>query len=152
MFAPVSGSEKGRKHSRPPQPPPWILSLRHALTMSAGLDWNEETVPYTNPANHEGLTMETEDPAGFVLARPIVAEPGSHWYYNGGLPTVLGFVVSRQAQQPFGAFARERLFGPLGIADAEWAGPDAWAGLEPVLACGKGILSTLGKGGGSTFI
>ena len=52
------------------------IALRHALTMSAGLDWNEEHVPHTNPANHETAMLESADPAGFVLARPVVTEPG----------------------------------------------------------------------------
>ena len=103
------------------------ITLRHALTMSAGLDWNEGDVPYTDPANHAERMHESRDPAGFVLARDVVQEPGSQWYYNSGLPTLLGFVAARATGRSFGTFAREALFGPLGIAEVEWAGPESWS-------------------------
>ena len=103
------------------------ITLRHALTMSAGLDWNETDVPYPDPQNHETQMGESEDPAAFVLGRSLAAEPGSTWNYNGGLPTLLGMVVSRVTGQSFGAYARERLFDPLGITDVEWSGPRAWS-------------------------
>lgn len=105
------------------------ITLRHALTMSAGLDWNEGDVPYTNPANHEEVMSTSEDPVGFVLGRTPIAEPGSRWYYNGGLPMLLGLAVGRTTERPFGTFARERLFEPLGITEVEWAGPEAWTAL-----------------------
>ena len=98
------------------------ITLGHLLIMSAGLDWNEGEVPYTNPANHEIQMDESDDPAGFVLARPLTAEPGSTWYYNGGLPTLIGFAISRAADQPFGRFAREHLFEPLEMQGVEWGG------------------------------
>jgi CubicO group peptidase (beta-lactamase class C family) len=102
------------------------ITLQHALTMSAGLDWNELDVPYTDPANHEEEMARRADPAAFVLGRPLVAEPGSTWYYSGGLPTLMGLVVSRATGRPFGAYAREMLFEPLGITEVEWGGTLAW--------------------------
>jgi CubicO group peptidase (beta-lactamase class C family) len=105
------------------------ITLRHALTMSAGLDWNEGDVPYTDSTNHPEQMDERADPAGFLLARPMAAEPGSTWYCNSGLPTLLGLVVSRATGRPFGSYAREVLFEPLGIEEVEWGGPSAWAGI-----------------------
>lgn len=102
------------------------ISLRHALTMSAGLDWNEGDVSMEAPSNHEKVMARSPDPARFVLARPLVAEPGSTFYYSGGLSTLLGFAVSRATGQSLGAFARERLFEPLEITTVEWGGPMAW--------------------------
>jgi len=106
------------------------ITLRHALTMTAGFGWNEDEVPYTDPTNHSEQMSGSADPAGFVLARPMAAEPGSTWYYNSGLPTLLGLVVSRATGQPFGDYAREALFEPLGIEEVEWGGPSAWAGIR----------------------
>lgn len=103
------------------------ITLHHALTMSAGLDWNEDEVPYTDDANHAEQMGELADPAGFVLGRPVADEPGATFSYNTGLPTVLGYVVSRATGQPLGSYAREALFEPLGITDVEWAGQEAWS-------------------------
>ena len=103
------------------------ITLRHALTMSAGLDWNEGEVPYTDPNNDEELMEASDDPAGNVLVREVVSDPGSTWYYNSGLPLLLGLIVSRTSAQPLGSYARERLFEPLGFGSHEWSGPRAWA-------------------------
>jgi CubicO group peptidase (beta-lactamase class C family) len=103
------------------------LTLHHALTMTGGLDWNEADVPYTDPAN-DGERMEAStDPARMLLERRLVSDPGSTWYYNSGLPVLLGIVVSRATGQSFGAYAQEKLFGPLEFGPLEWRGPMAWA-------------------------
>jgi Tol biopolymer transport system component/CubicO group peptidase (beta-lactamase class C family) len=105
------------------------ITLEHALTMSAGLDWNEGEVPYTSSENHEIQMDESTDPAGFVLARELESEPGTGWYYNSGLPVLLGLVTSRAAGKPLGAFAREHLFDPLGMKGVEWGGCCNWVGI-----------------------
>jgi CubicO group peptidase (beta-lactamase class C family) len=99
------------------------ITLRHALMMSAGLDWNELDVPYTDSANHEEQMSSSDDPTGFVLGRAVVEPPGSMWYYNSGLPMLLGMVVSRATGRPFGAYVREKLLEPLGISEFEFGGP-----------------------------
>ena len=115
------------------------IKIEHLLTMSAGLDWNESDVPYTNPANHEIQMEDSDDPAGFVLGRPVVARPGSTFYYNSGLPTLVGYIVSRASGVSFGDFARAHLFEPLDMQGIEWGGccnpkspPEfAWEGEAP---------------------
>lgn len=61
------------------------ITLHHVLTMTAGLRWNEMTVPYTDPANDETQLYGATDPAQYVLARPMEFSAGSTWYYSGGL-------------------------------------------------------------------
>jgi CubicO group peptidase (beta-lactamase class C family) len=101
---------------RPGQP---RISLLHALTMSAGLDWNED-IPYTDPRNDEVLMDLSKDPVAYVLTRPMVAEPGAVWKYNGGLPQLLATIVQRTTGEPLRDYARAVLFAPLGITDFEW--------------------------------
>jgi len=110
------------------------ISLRHALTMSAGLDWNED-IPYTDPRNDEIVMDRSKDPVAYVLALPMVAEPGRIWKYNGGLVQVLGTIVQRTTGKPLRDYARTVLFAPLGITDFEWMGdlagmPAAASGLR----------------------
>ena len=110
------------------------ISLRHALTRSAGLDWNED-IPYTDPRNDEIVMDRSKDPVAYVLARPMVAEPGRIWKYNGGLVQVLGTIVQRTTGKPLRDYARTVLFAPLGITDFEWMGdlagmPAAASGLR----------------------
>ncbi|HJU17837.1 MAG TPA: serine hydrolase domain-containing protein [Stellaceae bacterium] len=47
------------------------ISLRHLLTMSAGLAWNE-SLPYSNPANSERRMIDAPDRCRFVLEQPAV--------------------------------------------------------------------------------
>ena len=98
------------------------ITLRHVLTMTAGFEWNEMTVPYTDSQNDEGRMYSVKDPIGFVLARPLRDAPGARWYYCSGLTMVLAGVIEQITGKSFDVFAREALFTPLGITDYEWLG------------------------------
>lgn len=97
------------------------ITIRHALSMSAGLEWNED-IPYTDPKNDEIVMDRSPDPVRYVLGRPIVAAPGVVWKYNGGTTQVLGAILQRATKQPLADYAREKLFSPLGITKFEWVG------------------------------
>jgi CubicO group peptidase (beta-lactamase class C family) len=110
------------------------ITVRHALTMSAGFDWNEE-VSYRDPRNNETAMDRSADPLRYVLGRPIVAPPGTSWRYNGGTTQLLGAIVQRATRQPIADYARAMLFDPLGITDVDWLGhlagmPSAASGLR----------------------
>ena len=96
------------------------IQLRHALLMSAGLAWDELSMPYWWPWNDETEMWRSDDPVGFVLTRPVVARPGGAFAYNGGLPTVLGAIVEQASGTTLDRFAAERLFCPLGVSVFEW--------------------------------
>jgi CubicO group peptidase (beta-lactamase class C family) len=95
------------------------ILLRHVLTMTAGLEW-DESMPYTDPRNSEIQMIRSGDPIGYVLSRQLIAEPGSQFTYNGGLTELLAAVVRHATGQGLEAFATERLFAPLGIERFEW--------------------------------
>jgi CubicO group peptidase (beta-lactamase class C family) len=95
------------------------ITLRHLLTMSAGLAWNE-TIPYTNPANSEVRMLRAPDPYRYVLEQPVVEAPGVEFNYSGGATQLLAGVIQKATGKPLVAFAREALFDPLGITDLEW--------------------------------
>ena len=60
------------------------------------------------------------DPSRFVLEQPMVGAPGLSWHYNNGSAEVAGAVVKKAAGKAMDQFAKEALFGPLGIDDWEW--------------------------------
>jgi CubicO group peptidase (beta-lactamase class C family) len=95
------------------------LTIAHALTMTLGTEW-DEMLPYTSPRNSEIAMEMAPDMLRFVLDRPIVAEPGSRWTYNGGCSALLGHLIAEGTGLPLTDFARETLFAPLGIRDTEW--------------------------------
>jgi CubicO group peptidase (beta-lactamase class C family) len=95
------------------------ITLRHLLTMSSGIKW-DETLPWSDPNNDEPHLAFDADPLRYVLSKPIAAPPDALWTYNGGGTDLLGNILERVSGKPLEAFAREALFEPIGITDFEW--------------------------------
>jgi CubicO group peptidase (beta-lactamase class C family) len=106
-YADLKTLEKGR------------INLRHLLTMSAGLAWNEY-IPYSDPANSERRMMVAPDRHRYVLEQPSARPAGATYNYNSGLTALLGAILEKVSGRPIDAFAKEALFEPLGIRDIEW--------------------------------
>jgi CubicO group peptidase (beta-lactamase class C family) len=95
------------------------ILLRHLLTMTAGLEW-EEWRPIADPMNSENRMIQSLDRCRFTLGRAVVEPPGRIWNYSSGASDLLGAVVRKTAARPLEDFAREYLFQPLGITDTAW--------------------------------
>jgi CubicO group peptidase (beta-lactamase class C family) len=97
-----------------------LLTIRHALTMTLGTEWDEFTFPYSDPRNSEIAMDRATDRFRYVLERPVVGPPGLRWAYNGGATALLARLIAKGTRQPLQEFARDALFGPLQIARTEW--------------------------------
>src|SRR5262249_53493221 len=95
------------------------ITLRHLLMMSTGLAW-DESIPYSDPQNSETQMYAAADPYRYVLERPVETAPGRSFNYMTGAPTLLGAVLRKITGTQIDEIEKEVLFGPLGIADAEW--------------------------------
>lgn len=95
------------------------ITLRHLLTMSSGMKWDEARA-WTDPKNDEPHLGFEPDPLRYVLSRPVAAPPDTLWTYNGGGTDLLGNIIERASKKSLEAFAREALFGPIGITNLEW--------------------------------
>jgi CubicO group peptidase (beta-lactamase class C family) len=96
------------------------LTVRHVLTMTLGTDWDELSLPYTDPRNGEIAMNNAADRYRYVLERPVIEPPGQRWTYNGGATALLGRLIAKGTGRPLVDFAREALFEPLGITRTEW--------------------------------
>jgi CubicO group peptidase (beta-lactamase class C family) len=111
------------------------LTIRHLLTMSSGLDWDENR-PYNDTLNSEIAMDRSRDPIGYVLSRPMVHVPGTYWRYNGGTTEVLAAIIQKVSTFPIDRFAWDHLFFPLGAHTVYWMNmpktrrPSAAAGLR----------------------
>jgi len=110
LFPKRSTPDAGRK--RP-------IQLRHMLSMSAGLEWNE-TITYADPQNSEIRMVVSGDPISYVLAQKAIAPAGLVFNYNSGLTELLASAVTEATGISTEEFARNRLFKPLGITRYEW--------------------------------
>ena len=95
------------------------IRLRHLLTMSAGLEW-DENLPITDPRNGERRLWQSEDRLRTALEPRLLWEPGSVWAYSGGCTELLAAVLGKVSGKPIDIYARDMLFGPLGVTDVEW--------------------------------
>jgi CubicO group peptidase (beta-lactamase class C family) len=95
------------------------LTVAHVLTMTLGLEWNEN-LPYTSAANSEIAMERAPDRYRFVLERPIAGPPGLHWSYNGGATALLGRLIARGVGATLPDYARAALFAPLSITTFDW--------------------------------
>jgi CubicO group peptidase (beta-lactamase class C family) len=121
------------------------LRIEHALTMSLGLEWNED-VPYTDETNSEIAMEFAPDRYRFVLGRPVVEEPGRRWTYCGGATALLGALIERGAGISLPEFARAVLFEPLGIERFAWlAGDDGVASPASGLRLTPRDLARIGR-------
>ncbi|MBV8253398.1 MAG: serine hydrolase [Chitinophaga sp.] len=95
------------------------ITIRHLLTQSSGLDWNER-VSYADPTNSERQMLEAKDPTDFVLQSKSIAKPGAVFNYSGGNTHLLGQIVERSTGMNIREFAKRYLFQPLGITNFFW--------------------------------
>jgi CubicO group peptidase (beta-lactamase class C family) len=110
------------------------MTLRHLLTMSSGLAWEENSVAFTNPSNSYSQMEIAPRADHFVLAQPLAAQPGEVFNYNTGTANLLGLILRKVSGKRLDAFAKETLFDPLEIEDWDW---DYDAGFNP--AAGSGL-------------
>ena len=97
------------------------LTLKDLLTMTAGLKWDEWTLPYTDPRNDHVAMVRSDNPIRYVLECSIVAQPGETFAYNSGLSIVLGQIIFKASGLRADKFAERYLFEPLGITDFYWS-------------------------------
>ncbi len=109
------------------------ITLRHLLTMSSGFAWDENTVPFTDPANPYRQMRMAPVADYFVLAQPLAAQPGEVFNYNTGTADLLGVILRKVSGKRLDVFAKETLFDPLGIEDWDW---DGSSGFNPAAASG----------------
>ena len=97
------------------------ITFRHLLTMSHGLQWDENR-NWKSQANNERQLLELKDPCRYVLAQPMALPPGAAFNYSGGATTLLAAALTKAVGRGIDVYAGEKLFEPLGITDFEWLG------------------------------
>jgi CubicO group peptidase (beta-lactamase class C family) len=97
------------------------MTLEDALTMRLGLEWDEWSVPYTQPGNDlEELMNNNTDYAKALLDLPMTSDPGTSFTYNTAATIAIGQALENAVGVPMADFAELNLFQPLQIQTAEW--------------------------------
>ena len=90
------------------------MTLRNVLTMSTGLDWNEE-VAYDDPKNDSSLMEASDDWVEYVIDKPMSQEPGKVFNYSSGAAELLAYIFQKETRQDIEAYGEKYLFRRLGI-------------------------------------
>lgn len=93
------------------------ITVQHLLDMTSGLIWQEGL----SGASESAIAMSrAPDWQQFVLDQPMAEPPGTRFYYNSGNSQLLSAILSKVTGRSAIDYAREKLFGPLGIDDVLW--------------------------------
>ncbi len=90
------------------------ITLAHLLTMSAAIEWNDESFGSSRAMYQSG------DWIGYVLDRDRDGEPGEFASYSNGLAFLLGGVFHNATGEYVDEFAEKTLFADLGISSYRW--------------------------------
>jgi CubicO group peptidase (beta-lactamase class C family) len=90
------------------------ITLRHLLTMTAGLEWHED-LAYDDPKNSADIMEASHDWAQYVLDQPMSDEPGKVFVYNSGATILLAQIFKKVTGKNIDEYAAEHLFKPLGM-------------------------------------
>ncbi len=89
------------------------ITLRHALTMKVGLDFDNGSE--SEPLYHcEGSSID------FVLSKDKLYDPGVVMHYNDGAPHLVSAAIQEKTGMTAEEYAMNNLFSPLGIEDVMW--------------------------------
>jgi len=99
------------------------ITLRHLLTWSSGLDWQEdyEYAPLNSSVVAMLYTRGREDMARFTAEHRSAHPPGTSYLYSSGDSTVLAAALRGMVgEQAYADYPWTALFQPLGIRSAVW--------------------------------
>jgi CubicO group peptidase (beta-lactamase class C family) len=96
------------------------VTLEHLLTMAAGLEWDEWTLPYAHPDNDVNLMYSSDDWVKYTLDLPMVDAPGTRFTYNSGVSMLLSAILTRSTGISASDYAADHLFGRMGLASWWW--------------------------------
>lgn len=92
------------------------ITVADLLNMANGLAWTEGMPG----VNDELRLFWRQDIPRYVLGHDLATAPNTRFNYNGGGTAILADLITRGTGQPLDAYARGRLFAPMGIRDWSW--------------------------------
>ena len=100
-----------------PDPRKAAITVGDFLSMSSGLDCDDYSS--TSPGR-ETVLDDSPDWVKATLDLPMINDPGTKGYYCTGGVSVVGRLTENAVHMPLPDFAQKYLFGPLGVARADW--------------------------------
>jgi CubicO group peptidase (beta-lactamase class C family) len=103
------------------------VTLRSLLTMSSGLAYEEQGLPWSD----DSVTYYGPDLRAVALDAEVEQPPGERWLYNNYNPLLMGLVLERATGTSVGDYMARHLWQPMGAeADASWSLDSEASGFE----------------------
>jgi CubicO group peptidase (beta-lactamase class C family) len=96
------------------------ITVQNLLDMTSGFAWIELGAEETSSSTLTEL-IPSSDWIKFILDRPMWNAPGTDFSYNSGNQHLLSAILTKLSGKSALDYAKEKLFGPLGINDLYWA-------------------------------
>ncbi len=96
------------------------ITIKHLLMMAAGLEWDEWTLPYSDPNNPMSALYNSENSVAFSLKLPMINEPGSTFAYSGAFVNLAGEVLKQASGMSIEDFAETYLFSKINLGELYW--------------------------------
>lgn len=94
------------------------ITVQNLLDMTSGLEWEEGFEGGREQSLHD--LVRSPDWIQFILDRPMAHTPGETFYYDSGNPHLVSAIITKLTGLSAHDYAKEKLFGPLGIASPGW--------------------------------
>jgi CubicO group peptidase (beta-lactamase class C family) len=95
------------------------ITLQHVLDMTSGLQWHEPLMG--GPMKSVAEMRASSDWVQCVLDQPLAGKIGRTFNYNSGSTHLLSALLTKVTGRSALEYAREQLFGPLGISNVRWS-------------------------------
>ncbi len=106
------------------QDPRSRITIRHAMTLTSGLEWNESWKTW-DPTTNDALKMGASGQyISYMAKRKGKHEPGQTFFYSTGDPMLLSRVIQKATSMTAFEYARQNLFKPLNITNVTWESDD----------------------------
>jgi CubicO group peptidase (beta-lactamase class C family) len=108
------------------------LTLRHLLTMSSCLNWDES---YGSPISVTTEAYYGKDLPEVVESMEVVCEPGEVFNYQSGNTLILSFVLEKATGKSLSEYMAEKLWQPMGATEPALWSLDRDNGHEKAYCC-----------------
>ncbi len=108
------------------------LRIIDLLTMSSGLNWNED---FANPMSDVAKAYYGDYLDSLIREVHVVKTPGKTWKYQCGNTVILALILEKVTGEPIYKYAEQKLWIPIGATHTAYWGKSSRNGLTKAFCC-----------------
>jgi CubicO group peptidase (beta-lactamase class C family) len=109
-----------------------ILTIRHLITMSSGLNWDEGYTSLTSPVTRSYYDTDLK---AQMLDLKVITPPGKNFEYMSCNTQLLGFIIEKATGQTVSEYASDKLWKPIQAERKALWSLDGRNGSEKAFCC-----------------